>query len=80
MRYLNLSTTSLPDVEDGQGHYLKDNTFVMFEKSTSAEFFVDVEKNMLFLQTKKSALVPNLETSDTKLLLLLLQKSTLRLT
>ena len=52
-----INNLTLPDVEDGQGNYLRDNTFVISEKSTSAEFFVDVENNAVVFANKKVSAV-----------------------
>jgi hypothetical protein len=48
IRYLEL-----PDIEDGQGNYMKQNTFQVIESEQYVEFRPDAEKNALVFANKK---------------------------
>lgn len=43
----------LPDLEDSEGNYLKDNTFVILESTENVEFDTDVANNAVVLRNKK---------------------------
>lgn len=48
---------TLPDLDDGQGNYLHDNTFEILEHTSAVEFTTDVAKNAVVLKNKKVSAV-----------------------
>lgn len=44
---------SLPDLEDGDGNYLRENTFVIMGRSDRTEFITDVANNAVILRNQK---------------------------
>jgi hypothetical protein len=48
---------SLPDIDDGDGNYLKENTFEVVESKDHCEFTTDVNKNAVVLVNKKVSAV-----------------------
>lgn len=48
-----INNLALPDLEDDDGNYIKENTFEVLESSDYVEFTTDVEKNAVILANKK---------------------------
>jgi hypothetical protein len=48
-----INNIELPDLEDGDGNYLKDNSFEITESKDHVEFFTDVDKNAVVFANKK---------------------------
>lgn len=52
-----INNLELPDLEDGQGNYLKDNSFQITESKEYVEFTTDVDKNAVIFANKKVSAV-----------------------
>lgn len=44
---------TIPDLEDGKGNYLRDNTFEVISRSDKTEFYTDVANNAVVLRNAK---------------------------
>ena len=45
-----VNNLNLPDLEDGDGNYLRENTFEIIGRSDRTEFITDVAKNAVILR------------------------------
>ena len=52
-----INSLTLPDLEDGHGNYLKDNTFVLNQRTDEVHFITDVENNAVILKCDKLSAV-----------------------
>jgi hypothetical protein len=52
-----INNLDLPDLEDADGNYLKENTFEIIESTKYVEFTTDVAKNAVILANKKVSAV-----------------------
>jgi len=48
-----INSIPLPDFEDGNGNYMRGNSFVMNERTDKVEIFTDVGKNAMVLKCAK---------------------------
>ena len=48
-----VNNLNLPDLEDGQGNYLREHTFEIIGRSDRTEFITDVAKNAVILRNQK---------------------------
>jgi hypothetical protein len=48
-----INSIQLPDLEDGNGNYMRGNSFVMNERTEKVEIFTDVGKNAMVLKCAK---------------------------
>lgn len=52
-----INNIDLPDIEDEDGNYMKENTFEILEQTDKCEFTTDVAKNAVVLKNKKISAV-----------------------
>jgi hypothetical protein len=52
-----INNLDLPDLEDGDGNYLRQNTFEIVEETEKCEFTTDVPKNAIVLKNRKISAV-----------------------
>jgi len=48
-----VNSITLPDLEDGKGNYMRENTFTLNQRADEVQFFTDVENNAVVMRCDK---------------------------